>query len=334
MKRKQIVFTGIGKAELLDTEYSAPVKDEVLVKTEYSVISAGTERANLVAEPNTASGGKFPWKEGYCSVGVVVDVGSDVKNRKAGDRVLVYHGCHAEYNKIKEARTTLVHPDIDPLDAAPIIIAAMGLGGLRKLEPELGESCMIFGLGLLGIYSVQFARQSGAMPLIVADLNPERRKIALETGADFALDPTEPDFIKKVMEITGGKGVKNIIEVTGKAIALNQALECASYMAKISLLGCTRIPEGSINFYQQVHRPGVQLIGAHNMVRPLHDSFRGCWTMHDDCANILDMIRYGRVTSKPIITDVLTPYDAPMIYDRLANDKNFPLGVVFDWSKL
>jgi hypothetical protein len=46
------------------------------------------------------------------------------------------------------------------------------------------------------------------------------------------------------------------------------------------------------------------------------------------------MIRYGRVTSKPIITDVLTPYDAPMIYDRLANDKNFPLGVVFDWSKL
>ena len=47
MKRKQIVFTGIGKAELLDTEYSAPVKDEVLVKTEYSVISAGTVRGQL-----------------------------------------------------------------------------------------------------------------------------------------------------------------------------------------------------------------------------------------------------------------------------------------------
>ena len=262
--RKQILFTGIGQAELVEKEFQKPMAaDEVIVRTEFSAISAGTERANLVAEPNTASKGKFPWAEGYSSVGIITEVGSAVKGYKVGDRVLVYHGFHASYNKVKATALTLVPDGVDPKDAALVIIAAMGLGGVRKLNVEIGESAMIIGLGLLGMFSVEFARLAGANPVIVSDLSPERRELALKLGADYALDPTAPDYVETVKKLTNGRGVNAIVEVTGVSVALRQALDCASYMARISLLGCTRIPDCDINYYQQVHRPGVKLIGAH-----------------------------------------------------------------------
>ena len=334
MKRNQILFTDVAKAELLVTETADMAADEVLVKTEYSAISAGTERANLMGMQNVMGGETFPRALGYCSVGIIVDAGADIKNYKVGDRVLVYHGVHADYNKVKENKLTLVPDGVDPKDAALVIIAAMGLGGVRKLGIELGESAMIIGLGLLGMFAVEFARLEGAYPLIVSDLNPERRALALELGADYALDPSDPDYINKVKEITGGRGVNAIVEVTGASVALEQALKFVSYMGRISLLGCTRVSECQIDYYSEVHRPGVKLIGAHNMVRPSTDSFPGYWTMHDDCAAILNLIKGGRVKIDPIISNIITPHDAPEIFNRLAYDRNFPLGVLFDWSKL
>ena len=334
MKRTQILFTDVGKAELLEREVADMADDEVIVKTEYSAISAGTERANLMGMPNVMAGDTFPKALGYCSVGIITEAGKDIKNYKVGDRVLVYHGVHTDYNKVKEHQLTLVPDGVDPKDAALVIIAAMGLGGVRKLSIELGESAMIIGLGLLGMFAVEFARLEGAYPLIVSDLSAERRELALKLGADYALNPADPDYIEQVKKITDGKGVNAIVEVTGASVALEQALQFVSYMGRISLLGCTRVSECKIDYYSQVHRPGVKLIGAHNMVRPKTDSFPGYWTMHDDCAAILQLIKGKRVDVESIVSMVLTPHDAPQIFDRLANDRNFPLGVLFDWSKL
>ena len=334
MKRNQILFTDVAKAELLVTETADMAADEVLVKTEYSAISAGTERANLMGMQNVMGGETFPRALGYCSVGIIVDAGADIKNYKVGDRVLVYHGVHADYNKVKENKLTLVPDGVDPKDAALVIIAAMGLGGVRKLGIELGESAMIIGLGLLGMFAVEFARLEGAYPLIVSDLNPERRALALELGADYALDPSDPDYINKVKEITGGRGVNAIVEVTGASVALEQALKFVSYMGRISLLGCTRVSECQIDYYSEVHRPGVKLIGAHNMVRPKHESYPGHWTMHDDCACILDLLASKRIEAAPIISEVHAPSECAEVYARLANDRNFPLGVLFDWTQV
>ena len=334
MKRKQILFTGVGIAELVDREVADMADDEVIVKTEYSAISAGTERANLMGMQNVMGGETFPRALGYCSVGIITEAGSKIKNYKVGDRVLVYHGVHTDYNKVKEHQLTLVPDGVDPKEAALVIIAAMGLGGVRKLSVELGESAMIIGLGLLGMFAVQFARLEGAYPLIVSDLNPERRALALELGADYALDPSAPDYIETVKKLTDGKGVNAIVEVTGASVALEQALKFVSYMGRISLLGCTRVSECQIDYYSEVHRPGVKLIGAHNMVRPKNDSFPGYWTMHDDCAAILNLIRGKRMSAAPIISNIISPHDAPQIFERLANDRNFPLGVLFDWSLL
>ncbi len=331
MERKAIIFTDVCKAELLYRDVKEISEDKVLVRMEYTVVSGGTEKANIMKSPNT--GQSFPKALGYCGVGIVEDIGPLVKNVKIGDRVLVYHGKHTNLNVVPESDVTIVKDkNMDPLDASFVVIASMGLGGVRKLELELGESAMVMGLGLLGMFSVQFLRQSGAMPLIVADLNPERRKLALELGADYAFDPSEDDFVENVKRVTNGKGVKAIVEVTGVSLAMKQALECASYMGRISLLGCTRVSDCSVDYYQMVHRPGVKLIGAHNFVRPKVESYPHHWTHQDDCKSILDMITMGRIKVRPIVSRVVSPEECSEIYTELCTLKDFPLGTVFDWS--
>ena len=330
MKKKQIFFTEPRKAELWEVDVPPVGADDVQVRMEYTVVSGGTERACLLGMNNTSQ--KYPMSLGYCGVGHVTQIGEAVKSVAVGDRVLVYHGNHASYNMRKEDEITKVDDDsIDSLDAAFVIIAAMGLGGTRKLELELGESAMVMGQGLLGIFSTQICRLSGANPVIAADLNPERRKLALELGADYAFDPSDPDFVEKVKAVTKGRGVNGCVEVTGVSAAMKQALECASWMGRVSLLGCTRVSDCGVDYYQAVHRPGVKLIGAHNFVRPKHDSYPHHWTHHDDCRAILDMIANGRVKVAPIRSRVVKPEQAPEIFTQLADDPQFPMGTVFDW---
>lgn len=333
MKNKQILFTAIHKAELLEVDIECPKDDEILTKMEYTVISGGTERANILGMQNT--GKKFPKALGYCGVGIVEEVGKNITDIAVGDRVLVYHGHHAKYNLSTRDEITKVEDDSIPsLDAAFVIIASMGLGGVRKLELELGESAMVMGQGLLGIFSTQFLRLSGAYPLIAADLSEERRKLALELGADYALNPADPDFKEQVMAITKGKGVNACVEVTGVSAAMKQALECASWMGRISLLGCTRVSDCAVDYYKQVHRPGIKLIGAHNFVRPKVESYPHHWTHHDDCTAILNLIASGRVQVAPIVSRVVSPVDCPEIFNQLCDDPNFPMGTVFDWKEI
>ena len=334
MKSKKIVFTEFHKAELLEVEVSPLKENEVLTEMEYSVVSGGTERANLMAMPN-AGGNKFPKSSGYCGIGRVMQIGSSVTSVAVGDRVLVYHGKHMKYNVTPDIKVTKVEDDsISSLEAAFVIIASMGLGGVRKLELELGESAMVMGLGLLGMFAVQFCRLSGAYPVIAADLNPARRELALKLGADYAFDPSEPDFVEQVKAVTKGTGVRATVEVTGVSAAMKQALECASWMGRIALLGCTRISDCGVDYYQQVHRPGVKLIGAHNLVRPMVESYPHHWTHHDDCRAILELLGAKRIRVAPIISRVVSPEAAPEIYSQLCSDPEFPMGTVFDWSKV
>lgn len=333
MKTKTIVFTKPRTAELLEKDIRKVENNLVKVRMEYTVVSGGTERACILGMQNTAAG--FPTSLGYCGVGFVEEVGPSVEKIQCGDRVLVYHGIHTQYNVIPESDVTKVEDEtMDSLDAAFVIIASMGLGGVRKLELELGESAMVMGLGLLGIFSVQFLRLSGANPLIAVDLNPVRRALALKLGADFALDPSSEDFAEQVMEITKGQGVRATVEVTGVSAAMLQALKCASRMGRIALLGCTRISDCAVDYYQQVHRPGVKLIGAHNFIRPKVDSYPHHWTHHDDCKAILDLISAKRLDIKSVVSRIVTPEMAPQIYTELCDSNHFPMGTVFDWREL
>ncbi len=328
----RIVFPEVRKAAL--ESYTVPdlQPDEVLIANEYSVLSAGTERANLLGLPNTPR--LFPVHMGYCAVGRILERGSGVQNLAAGDRVIVYHGGHQTYTVMKAEGLVQVDDRVASLDAAFTVIASMALQGLRKTRLELGESVLIMGQGLLGIFATQLARLDGGLPVVAMDFNPQRRELARQLGADYVFAPDEPELAAKIKKITRGRGMNAVIEVTGSARALEQALELAAWEGRVSLLGCTRISDRPIDFYQMVHKPGVSIIGAHNFVRPKVDSYPGYWTRQDDYRVLLELMATGRLQVRPIISAVVPPSEAPAIYSRLAEDAEAPLGVVFDWSRL
>ena len=295
MKRRTIVFTEREKAELIETDFEQinPEPGFALLKTEYSLISPGTERACLLGLVD----GSFPMTLGYSAVATVLEAGKG-SDLKPGDRAVIYHSHHSSL-QLKEERdiVRIENPAIDSRDAVFAVTAAMGLQGIRKVRPELGESVAVMGLGLLGLAAVRCAHLSGAFPLIALDFNKKRRTIAKEFGADFVFSPDEPELKRKIQDLTHG-GINALIEVTGNPDALNSALDFMAPLGRIALVGCSRLPTEQIDFYHKVHKPGISIIGAHNFVRPRNDSHPGYWTMRDDMRTLLRLTAAGKFKPK------------------------------------
>ena len=334
MENRKILFTKPRTAEVVSCEMPVIGPDEVLIETDYTVISAGTEKANLLDLPNVTH--EWPKHVGYSGSGRIVEVGGAVTDFKVGDRVLTDHLGHTAFAKAKfrpnQDGFFKINEDIDQLDAAFVVVGSMGVQGARKTRLQMGEVGMVTGLGILGMFALQSMANMGAVPLIAVDFNESRRKIALALGADYALAPGA-DFVETVRELTDGRMVNANVEVTGSSAALLQSLNIAAWEGRISLTGCTRVSDVPIDFYSMVHRPGVQLIGAHNFIRPAADSYWGYWTRHDDFATMIRMIRNGKMKVKPLVSEVLSTDDAPRIFTELCENEELPLGNVFDWHK-
>ncbi len=337
MKCRQIVFTQKDKAELLEVELPSPGENDVMVKTEFSTISCGTERANITGNPTVSATGngivEFPRYSGYNSSGTVVKVGKAVKSVKIGDKVLVFWGCHKEYNIVCENQVVKINDSVDMETAAMSFIASFPMAAIRKTGLEMGESAIVMGLGILGIIGIKLLRVAGAVPIIAADPNPARREIALNNGADYAFDPLEADFADKVKQVTGC-GVNVAIEVTGVGDGFNEALDCMAKFGRVALLGCTRNSNFTVDYYKKIHVPGITVIGAHTIARPEYESHHGWFTHRDDINAVFKLCASSRLVLKNLIEETHCPKDAPKVYSRLISDKNFPVVVQFDWRKL
>lgn len=328
---KKIIFSSKNNAVLKDVPDRLPDADEIRVKLSYTALSAGTERSLLTGNEEGGNGFRFgfPSSSGYSGSGIITDVGSGVTDFKPGDRVMVHGAGHQEYATLSQKEFVHV-PDNVPLDQAALtIIAGFSLAAVRKAKISLGDSVMVVGLGLLGLFAVQYARLSGAYPVIAVDFSKERREMASLLGADVTLDPSDPGHIDHIKKLTNG-GANAVIEVTGNPLALKQALSCTAKFGRVLLLGCTRTMT-EVDFYHDVHQPGIELIGAHSGARPAHESHSGFYTEMDDCCVTLNFLSAGRLDFKPMIGEIHSPDDAHNIYLKLAEGKNFPIGVVFKW---
>lgn len=336
MKTKQIVFTKACTAELLDVECLPPKVNEVTVELEYSAISAGTEKANYIGQRNSTVLAEdaepvFPRTVGYSGAGVVTAVGEGVTDLQVGDRVVAYWGNHKKHQTMGREHFIRIPDEVSTQEAAFMLIATFPLAAIRKTRLEIGESALVMGMGILGVFAVQLLRAAGAYPVIAADPVASRRELALKMGADYAFDPTAEEFVQNVLAASDG-GVNVCIEVTGLGVGLVQALECMQRMGRVALLGCTRSSKFEIDYYGKVHGRGISLIGAHTMARPKTESAAGLWTDEDDLRALLNLVKGKRLNFKDMVQEIHSPKDAQTVYDRLVQGKDFPVGVLFDWK--
>lgn len=338
MTYKRIVFTKPNTAELLDFELTDPKENEIQVALAVSTISSGTERANVMGSTTVAWNRPeapapiFPRYNGYSSAGIVTKVGSDVTDIAVGDRVALSWTTHCQVLNIRAKLAHKLDDSISFSDAALAHIATFPLAAIRKCGLEIGESAIVMGMGILGMIAVTLLKISGAAPIIAVDPDETKRKKALAIGADYALDPYDPDFAATVKTLTRG-GAKVGIEVTGIGAGLDGILDCMARFGRVALLGCTRNSDFTIDYYRKVHGPGITLVGAHTMARPSRDSSEGWWTEYDDVEAVLNLTRLGRIKLSDLVEEVHSPAEATRIYTRLCTEKTFPL-VQFDWGKL
>lgn len=342
MKNRNILFTGPSMAAIVEKEINAPKANEVQVRLTVSTISSGTERANLVGDPNVNMGGGgavvWPRQLGYSSAGIIEAVGADITDLKVGDRVAMAWTTHQELININHTdiyNRANVYPISDKVsyeNAALFHIGTFPLAAIRKCGLEIGESAIVMGMGILGLFAIPLLKAAGAAPVIAVDPVPEKREKAIAAGADFAFDPFAPNFAKQVKEVTGG-GANVGIEVTGVGAGLDGILDCMAPFGRVALLGCTRNKNFTIDYYGKVHSPGITLVGAHTMARPKFESSKGWWTQGDDIRALIRLTEMGRIDLASLIDEVHSPLEAPDVYTRLANESAFPI-VQFDWRLL
>lgn len=338
MKSKNIVFTKPNVAELIEEDIGAPAKNEIQVRLMCSTISSGTERANLMGSKTVswrcpeAKEAIFPRRVGYSTAGIVIGIGEGVTDYKIGQRVALSWSTHSEILNVNTKNVHLLDDNISFSDGAMAHIATFPLAAIRKCRLEIGESAIVMGMGVLGMFAVQLLKVGGAAPIIAVDPDPRKREKALEIGADYALDPYSPDFAKNAKELTCG-GANVGIEVTGVGAGLNGILDCMARFGRVALLGCTRDSDFTIDYYRKVHGPGITLVGAHTNARPDADSHGGWWTERDDFETVLSLTKFGRLKLSNLVDEVHSPTLATEIFTRLCNEKAFPV-VQFDWSRV
>lgn len=337
MERKRILFTSPGVAEYVTADCPELKPNQVLVKNVVSTISSGTERANLLGDPNCnstrAPGVKWPRAVGYSSAGIIVEVGEKVKDLQVGDRVALFGGTHSSLQAISQNDVMKLPDDVPFEEAAIWQIATFPLAAVRKCRLEIGESAIVMGQGILGQMAIIELRLAGAVPIIAVDPVKEKREQALALGADYALDPFDPNFAATVKELTDG-GAKVAIEVTGIGAGLDGVLDCMRPAGRVALLGCTRNSNFTIDYYRKVHFPGISLIGAHTGARPNHESSAGLFTHRDDIQAVLRLCAMGRIDIKRMTGVFYSPADCQEAFNGLIYDKNFPIVVQFDWTRL
>ena len=142
-------------------------------------------------------------RSGIARPGVVVETGPRVERFAPGDRV-VTNGPHAEYVRVSHTLAAHIPDGVSFETAAFTPLAAIGLQGLRLAAPTLGETVVVYGLGLIGLLTVQLARANGC-EVIGIDRDPSRLTLAERFGARTVAASEGVDVARAVLDLTGGR---------------------------------------------------------------------------------------------------------------------------------
>jgi 2-desacetyl-2-hydroxyethyl bacteriochlorophyllide A dehydrogenase len=229
---RAVWFPSPRRAELRRERLSPPGPEEVLVRTAVSAISPGTEMLVYRGEaphdlpldlPTLAGSYALPAKYGYAVVGRVERAGEQVHDLAPGDAVFVHHP-HQDLFTIP-ARLAVRLPEEVPLERSAFFAnLETALGVVHDAGLRLGEAAAVFGCGVVGLLVLRLLVLCGAGSVVAVDPLGSRRRFALRLGASSAAKPGE--VAGAVREATGGRGADVVVEASGSAAALQEALGC------------------------------------------------------------------------------------------------------------
>jgi len=163
-------------------EVDLPSSQQVLIETDSTLISAGTELGTQEQDRQQ------PFTPGYSNAGRILALGDGVEGYQVGDRVLSL-GHHASHVTVSDAPQSLVKlPDGASFAAGTFgVLGSVSIHGVRKAKLEFGERLMITGMGVVGQLVLQLAKLTGCDQIIAVDLIDQRLEKADISGATDVL---------------------------------------------------------------------------------------------------------------------------------------------------
>lgn len=273
---------------------------------------------------------------GHESVGIVEEVGSEVRDFRPGDRVILpsagtdWHTVHAqrgeakyyqnnnpyfsddphvngnfsEYMRAIDADMRLAHIPVNVSDIQALMIpdmAATGFTGIDRMEVSFGDVALIMGIGPVGLMGVAAAVLRGAGRIIAVGSRPRTVELAMKYGATDIIDYRNGDIESQVMELTGGKPVDSVLVASGGSAsqAITTAMRCVKFGGHVA---CVSL------FFDE-----------HNVTIPLDVWCNGsmdkfltgvlCQDGRDFFERLLALVEYGRLDPSPLVTHVLHGWD-------------------------
>ncbi|RYG48138.1 zinc-binding alcohol dehydrogenase [bacterium] len=324
----RLVFNEKGRVRIEAFEVPPVGPEEVRVRSHCSLMSTGTE--NIIFNRLFESGShwdnwiKYPFYPGYLNVGEVVEVGSEVKHRKVGDRVAMRKP-HASEHVVPEEKALPVPDGIDLKEAAWFGLGKIAFMGARVSDYRLGGSVLIVGAGPIGQMSVRWAVAAGLEHVVVVDPVESRLQLARVGGATATISKSVFDCREDVLAAFGGKLPEIVNDATGNTDVFSAALGLAAKFGRVVILGDTGTPTGQ-HLTADVITRGLTIVGAHDM----HVD-----EVHNDATItrlFFDLVKRGKFSLEGLNTHSFLPEHAQQAYDIANAKRGETMGIVFDWT--
>ena len=349
-----------GKTELVELPSPVVKTGQILIKTTRSLVSLGTERmlvefgkASLVQKARQQpekvkmvldkikTEGLIPTIEtvfnkleqplplGYCNVGEVIAVGKSVTDFKIGDRV-ASNGQHAEFVSIPQNLVAHIPDNVLDNEAVFTVIGAIGLQGIRLINPTMGETIVVIGLGLIGLLSAEMLIANGCK-VIGYDLDDNKVAIAKEKGV-IAFNPLKGnDPVKTVLNNTNNIGSDAVL-ITASAKnndIISQAAQMSRKRGRITLVGVIGLDISRAEFYEK--ELSFQVSCSYGPGRYDDDyEMKGLdyplpfvrWTEKRNFETVLQLISSGKLNVENLISELVPLKDFDKIYKEIGTSKS------------
>jgi len=337
---QQLWFTDAYALELR-SQLLPPLKSgEVLVQSELSAVSAGTELlvyrgqipsdmtldANLEALQESAT---YPLQYGYATVGRVIQITAEVDIEWLGKRVFAFQP-HASHF-ITAPKNLIPVPD-DICAAAAVFFANMetAVNLVHDGEPKLGEQIVVLGQGIVGLLLSSLLAKHPLSQLCAVDGNEYRRKRALTLGATHVADPFSQSDIKDLQQQltnAASSGADLIFEVSGIPEALNLAIELSGFSSRIVIGSWYGKKSAAIFLGGNAHRNQLKITTS--QVSNISPALSGRWDKSRRFDLVWQLIRERK--PEKLVTDCVSLTDAASLYKKLDQNPGEILQAVFTY---
>ena len=360
-----------GVTETAEVPCPAVQRGQILIRSSVTLVSAGTERMLVEfgkagwidkarQQPDKVrmvldkikTDGLMPTVEavfnkldqplplGYCNVGTVLDIGSGVSGFAIGERV-ASNGKHAEAVSIPVNLCAKVPETVPDEDAAFTVLGAIALQGIRLVNPTLGETVVVTGLGLIGLMTVQLLRAQGCRVLGL-DFDPLKLALARQFGAETVDLGVGQDPLAAALVLSRGRGVDAVLITasTKSNEPVHQAAQMCRKRGRIVLVGVTGLELSRADFFEKELSFQVSCSYGPGRYDPNYEE-KGQdypvgfvrWTEQRNLEAVLDMMADGRIDVKPLISHRFEIDEAVQAYELVGGSAP-SLGILLSYPSV